>query len=329
MGQRALITGAAGFLGGHLISSLLETNAQITAVDVAEPNRELLNGYGKRVNWVQADVVVDDLSEHLAGIDVVYHLAGRTLPGTSEQIFNELCELNVNGTRNVANAAVASGVKNFIHISSAAACGDSDDMVIREETGGPVASYGRSKLKSEQAVKEIASHKMTYVILRPTAFLGENHLGSLYEMVRAIKRKRYVLIGSGRNHMNFLYVKDLVDVMVEAANGPAMANQVFIVADTPITLLQLTDFIKKELGLPPSRFHVPKSAGMTIGFGFDIISRMFHRPMPLSVSRVRNMTLDVCYCADKLKERLSCDFKYGIYSGLVRTIKWYKSQGLI
>lgn len=329
MNQRVLITGAAGFLGGHLISSLFETDAQITAVDIAEPNRELLDRYGKRVNWVQADVIVDDLSEHLAGIETVYHLAGRTLPGTSKQVFSELCKLNVDGTRNVAHAAVASGVKNFIHISSAAACGDSDDTVIREDNGGPVASYGHSKLKSEQVVKEIASDKMIYVILRPTAFLGENHLGSLYEMVRAIKQKRYVLIGNGRNHMNFLYVKDLVDVLIKAANEPAMANQSYIVADNPITLMELTNCVRRELGLPSSKFRIPKPVGMTIGFGFDMIAKLLHRSMPLSVSRVKAMTRDVCYCADKLKGQLSCDFRYGIYSGLVRTIKWYKSQGLI
>lgn len=328
-GKKVFITGAAGFLGGHLIGSLMETDVQITAVDIAEPNRQLLEQYGKRINWIQANVVTDDLSRHLAGIDIVYHLAGKTLPGTSEQSYKELCELNVDGTKNVARASVIAGVTKFIHVSSAAACGTMDSEVVRENHSKPVTSYGRSKLKSEQVVKEIAGDKMMYIILRPTAFFGENHLGSLYEMTKAIKQKRYIMIGNGHNHMNFLYVKDLVDIMLKAGHEPAMANQTYIVADTPITLRELTNLIKKELGIPLVKFYIPTPVGLALGFGFDIIAKLLHRPMPLSVKRVLAMTEDNYYSADKLMEQFSIKFNYGIYSGWARTIKWYKSQGLI
>ncbi|GAI87698.1 unnamed protein product [marine sediment metagenome] len=329
MNRRVLITGEAGFVGGHLISSLLETETRITAIDIAKPRPELLSQCGERVNWVQANLITDNLSEYLDGIDTVYHLAAKFLPGTSEQVLSELCELNVDGTRNVAKVAVSSGVQNFIHISSVAACEGFDGKIITEETGKPITSYGYSKLKSEQIVKEIAGDKMRYVIFRPVALFGESHLGSIFEMVKAIKNKKYIIIGTGKNHVNFLYVKDLVDVLLKAATGSVMANQVYIVADAPITLGKLTNCMKKELNLPPSRFNIPKPLGLAIGFGFDIIAKLLHRPMLLSVNRVRAMTRDIFYSNDKLKEQLSVNFKYGIRLGLARTIKWYKSQGLL
>lgn len=312
-----------------MIRALMETDVQITAVDIAEPNRQLLEQYDKRINWIQANVVTDDLSRHLAGIDIVYHLAGKTLPGTSEQSYKELCELNVDGTKNVARASVIAGVTKFIHVSSAAVCGNSGSKFITEDDIRPTTSYGLSKLRSEEIVREFSGDKMAYVIFRPTAFFGENHFGSLYEMIRAIKQKRYIMIGNGHNHMNFLYVKDLVDIMLKAGHEPAMANQTYIVADTPITLRELTNLIKKELGIPPVKFYIPTPVGLALGFGFDIIAKLLHRPMPLSAKRVLNMTHDACYSAAKLTEQLSIKFNYGIYQGWIRTIKWYKSQGLI
>ena len=327
MAQKVLVTGAAGFLGEHLISSLVETDVIITALDITKPNPELVNRDADRISWVQADLTLDDLSNHLSGVDTVYHLAAKYLPGNSKEILNELFSLNVNGTRNVAEAAVSLGVKKFIHISSVAACESSDRVIITEDSGTPVTSYGHSKLKSEQVVIDCASNKMEYLILRPTALFGENHLGSIFEMVKAIMQKRYLIIGKGYNHVNFLYVKDLVDILLRAAGEPKAVDHTYIVAYEPITLIELTNCIKKELGLPPSKFHIPRALGMIIGFGFDIIAQLFHRPMPLSVDRVTTMTRDLCYCGDKLRERLSRDFKYGIYAGLAGTIKWYKAQG--
>ena len=327
--MKVLVTGGGGFLGGHLIRTLLNSDTEITVIDITRPNRQLMAHHYNRINWVQASVIMDDLSEHFVGIDAVYHLAGRALPGNSEDIFRELCKLNVNGTRNVARASVTAGVKRFIHISSAAVCGISNNMVLTENNCDPITSYGRSKLKSEQVVKEIAGGKMDFVILRPTAFFGEYHLGSLFEMTKAIKQKRYIMIGNGRNHLNFLYVKDLVDVMIRAVYEPSMTNQVYIVSDEPITLTELTNIIKKELDLPLTKFYIPEQVGLAIGFAFDIIANMFRRPMPLSVDRVLSMTHDYYFSSDKLMKGLSIKFNYGIYEGWARTIKWYRSEGLI
>lgn len=323
-GKKFLITGAMGFLGGHLVNSLLETEAQITAVDIAEPNRHLKEICGDRVRWFQADIIEDDLSEFLFGINVVYHLVG-----ISGQVLKELCNLNVNGTRNVAKASVDAGVQRFIHISSAAVCGVSDNRIITEKDVNPNGSYGLSKLKSEEVVKEICKDKMDYVILRPTAFFGENHLGSLYEMARTIKQKRYFMIGNGTNNMNFLYVKDFVDILVKVAENSKVVNQSFLVADETISLKDFTNITRIELNLKPTNFYIPKSLGMVMGLGFDIISKSLHKSMPLSVKRVVNMTNDANYSGSKILQKLSTRLPYGVKKGWIQTIKWYMSKGLL
>jgi len=326
--KRVLITGALGFVGKHLIESTLRTGMKIIAVDLLKPGENLVEQYGDAVTWIQADLLKDDLSNFLSGVDTVYHLAAAFLPGNLEKITDTLCMLNVEGTRKVAAASVKAGVRQFMHVSSVAACEWSGDVRVTEDTGKPVSSYGYSKLKSEQVLKEIANHKMNYTIFRPTAMFGEYHLGSVFELVKAIHQKKFIIIGTGRNHVNFLYVKDFAAILTKAAEKPEMTNQTYIVADTPITLNELTDFIRQEVDMPPNLFKLPTFIGLSAGFAFDILSRIAHRPMPLSVNRVRAMTRDICYSNERLKA-LSIKFDCGIFDGLKRAIVWYKSQGLL
>jgi nucleoside-diphosphate-sugar epimerase len=201
--------------------------------------------------------------------------------------------------------------------------------VITENDVRPITSYGFSKLKSEEVVKDFCDTRIEYVILRPTAFFGENHLGSLYEMAKMIQRKNFVMIGNGRNHMNFLYVNDLTDILVRAVTECKMTNQIFLVADSPVKLKEFTNYTAKELGLEPSMFYIPKFVGLSAGFGFDVLSRILNRPMPLSVARVKNMTNDSRYSGAKLLELLSAKFQYGVYHGWTRTLNWYRSESLL
>ncbi|AQQ71503.1 UDP-glucose 4-epimerase [Limihaloglobus sulfuriphilus] len=325
---KILIVGANGFLGAHLLRYFEEKGASIVAVDISLPEFDS-SKYSDRVKWCKVDILQDDLSDYLQRVDVVYHLAGKYLPGNSAQVLNELCTLNVEGTKRVLKASVNAGVKCFIHISSAAVCGRIDGGVIKEEDIMPNESYGLSKLRSEDVVKEICNNKMEYVIVRPTAFFGENHLGSLYEMVRAIKHKRYCIIGDGENHMNFLYVRDLVEILVELANNFDSYNQTFLVADRPIALKDFTNLTRKELGLKPTSLYMPKLIGLLIGGGFDLVSKLLRRSMPLSLKRVANMTNDCRYDGSKILEKLSLKLPYGVEKGWSKTIEWYKSNDLL
>ena len=324
-----LVTGASGFVGKHLIKTLLETEAVVTAIYHTKPLQDVTSESGGRITCVQADVTVDNLSKYMPGARTVYHLAGIFSPGSSDSTLQELCKVNVAGTVNVAHAAAASGVERFILVSSVAACEASDERLITEEKGAPVTSYGISKLRSEGALKKIAAGKMNYIILRPTALFGEDHLGSIYELARAIKRGRFILIGNGRNYVNFQYVQDFTDVLATVGSRAGIENEVYIAGDTPITLLQLVHCIRRELQLPLATFHIPKGLGLSLGFAFDLLAKVTHRPMPLSASRVRAMTRDVCYSSAKLRKQLPNDFRYGVRAGLARTLGWYESTGLL
>ena len=329
MNESVLISGASGFVGKHLTECLLKSDTKVIALYYKSPRPEIFDHYGEQIKWVQADLLTDNLSEYLDGVYAVYHLAAKYLPGNSDQILRKLYPLNVVGTKRLVEAAVNMGVNKIIHVSSVAACEMSNDSVITEDNGWPVTSYGISKLISEAILQKTAHNKMKFIIFRPTALFGENHFGSIFEMVKTIKKKMFFIIGNGKNNLNFFYIKDFTEILKRVKDIKKIENQIYISADTPKSLSEIVNFIRKELGYPPTQFYIPKTFGVSAGIVFDFFSKITKFPLPLSKSRVKAMTRDVCYSAKKLKTQIPDDIHYDVYMGLTRTINWFRSQGLI
>lgn len=324
MVKKILITGAGGFLGGHLIESLEKNNVEIKAIDLFVQD----NHDNDKIKWFKCDLLKDDLTKIVKDIDVIYHLAGKYLPGNSKRILDDLNILNVNGTQNIANAASLAGVKKIIHISSIAACEESSGKIINEENGKPVTSYGVSKLESEKTLIANLSGQTKYIIFRPVAFFGENHKGSVYELVKTIKDRRFFLIGKGENNLNLLYVKDLVNYLIEVGIDDDVSNEIFIVSGEPLQLKMFVDAIKRKFGFSDTRFYVPKVIGLFFGYILDKISQYLVIQFPLSLHRVKAMTRDKYYSNYKINKQLG-GCKYGVIQGLNSTIDWYETQNLL
>ena len=322
--KKILITGAGGFLGGHLIESLAKKNIEIRAIDLFVPD----NDDNDKIKWVKCDLLEDDLTKIVKDIDIIYHLAGKYLSGNSKEILDDLNTLNVNGTKNIAKAASSAGVKKIIHISSIAACEESSERIINEGNGKPITSYGFSKLESEKTLISNLSEQTKYIVFRPVAFFGENHKGSVYELVKAIKSRWFFLIGNGENHVNFLYVKDLVNYLIEVGMDDGVNNEIFIVSGEPLHLKVLVDAIKRKFGFKSTRFYVPKFIGFFLGYILDKISKYIKIRFPLSLNRVKAMTKDKYYSNYKTNKHLG-GYKYGIIQGLSSTIDWYKTNNLL
>jgi nucleoside-diphosphate-sugar epimerase len=324
MTKKIVITGAGGFLGGHLIEGLVHESVEIKAIDLRVPDTVMSD----KVKWVACDLLKDDLTAIVKDADIVYHLAGKYIAGDSKEILDDLNTLNVIGTENIAKAASSAGVEKIVHISSISACEDSSERIITEESGKPVTSYGFSKLASEKALIANLTGQTKYIVVRPVAFFGENHEGSVYELVKAIKSRRFFLIGNGKNNVNFLYVKDLVNYLIEFGMDDGIDNEIFIVSGEPLQLKALVDAIKKELGLNATRFCVPKFIGLFLGYILDKISKRFSIRFPLSLNRAKAMAKDKYYSNYKIKKYLG-GCRYGVMQGLRSTIAWYKATNLL
>jgi len=328
--SKILISGASGFVGGHLLEALKEREEdQIVALFHETIPSDSHTIQSSTLRWVQKDIVADELEDVVKGIDLVIHLAGLSSVLENEDTSARLHSINVLGTRRIAESALRQGVSHLIFASSIAAGEFSKDVVINESNGVPVSAYGRSKKEAEKALLEIASRGLGITILRPTALFGENHLGSVYELVRSIDRNRFLLIGTGENRTNFYYVKDFVNDLLGVALNSGSYGKIFVASDVPCALIDLVNKIKRLLVVTRITPSIPICIGKLLGQLADCISHIVRRPLPLSVRRVQAMTRDVAYSSQRLRTELGIPISYGIDVGLKNTIRWYREKGLL
>lgn len=208
-----LVTGGSGFLGNLIAQRLLEQGERVLAADLWEdPKRD------RRIEFVRCDVRnAAQVAKAMQGVDVVHHNAAM-VPLTKSQ--NGFDEVNVQGTRTVAEAAAAAGVQRFVHMSSSAIYGAPADVPITLETPThPIEAYGRSKLAGEVAVREVSRKTgMPLIVIRPRTILGPGRLGIfqiLFEWIRA--NVNVYVIGSGDVLFQFVHAHDLMDAYMLAA----------------------------------------------------------------------------------------------------------------
>ena len=328
--SKILISGASGFVGGHLLEALkISDKSEIVALLHETIPSDSFGIESSTLHWVRKDIVADELDDVLKGMDLVFHLAGYSSVLENEDACARLNAINVLGTRRIAEAALRQGVSHLVFVSSIAAGEFSSDVVINESNGVPVSAYGRSKKEAEKALLEIAARGLPITILRPAALFGENHLGSVYELVRSIKKNRFLLIGTGENNTNFYYVKDFVNDLLAVALNSDSYGKVFVASDTPCALRDLVEEIKELLMIRNKTRSIPICIGKALGRFGDVVSHITHRSFPLNLRRVKAMTRDVVFSSQRLRTELSAPISYGLYLGLKNTIDWYNDNGYL
>ncbi len=206
--QRVLITGGAGFLGINLIRHLEARGYALVSLDVEEfdyPERD-------RVEIIKGDIRDKALlNRAMEGVDHVVHTAAALPLYSPEDIYTT----DVEGTRNVLDAALRHGVKRAVHVSSTAVYGIPDHHPLYEtdrlEGVGP---YGQAKIQAEMICLEYRAKGLVVPIIRPKSFVGPERLGVfalLYDW--ALTGHNFPMIGSGNNRYQLLDVEDLCDAI--------------------------------------------------------------------------------------------------------------------
>ncbi|MGQ9808478.1 MAG: NAD-dependent epimerase/dehydratase family protein [Armatimonadota bacterium] len=203
-GRTFFITGGAGFLGINLVRFLLERGQSVATFDLAPFDYPEAD----RVRHTQGDIRdADTLRRAMAGAHLVVHAAAALPLYREEDIFST----DVDGTRNVLQAALELGVERVVHISSTAVYGIPDHHPIREEDPlRGVGPYGQAKVMAEQVVAEYRARGLCVPVLRPKTFIGPERLGVfalLYEW--AAEGRSFPVLGSGNNRYQLLDVEDL------------------------------------------------------------------------------------------------------------------------
>ena len=222
--MRAFLTGATGFVGGHLVDQLLAGGHEVTAL-VGTPAKAA--GLAERgVRLVQGDLRdLRALREGAAEADVLYHVAALTGAVNEE----EFLTANREGTANALNAAIAAPKRpRLVYVSSMAAGGPSRRGVPKRDPSDdhPVTMYGRSKLAGERMLRA-STHP--WVILRPPTVYGPRDRDNLLTVFKAARTGFAPVFGNGSMELSAIYVSDLASACIAAATASGVTGGTFYV----------------------------------------------------------------------------------------------------
>jgi predicted dehydrogenase/nucleoside-diphosphate-sugar epimerase len=246
--RRVLVTGAGGFLGGRTVELLREHGHWDPVPLVREPK-----GAARLARWPYEIRLGDvcsraDMDRVLRGVDAVVHCA----VGTSWQP-DEVRRVTVEGTRTVAEAALAAGVKRFVHISTffvhrRDVAGTIDETVALEPPADD--SYGQNKLAAERAVGELAGRGLSAVMLRPTRIYGPYSKTFTVRPLQALTEGRLAVGGNAGVPANMVYVDNVVEAIERALDAPdAFRGTGYLVTDTEqVSLREFYDFFGAAIG---------------------------------------------------------------------------------
>jgi dihydroflavonol-4-reductase len=324
--MKALVTGATGFLGGHLIGLLLRNPDTEVYALVRNPEKATRLEGADRIRFLMGDLrTVPPLP---AGLSVVFHLAGLTKASKSSLYYT----VNQGGTASLFKAlARLDDTPRVVHVSSVAAGGPSSPgRPVREsDLPHPVSPYGTSKLRAEE---EALTYKNRFplAILRVAAVYGPGDEDFL-EFFRWVARGVLPRFGRGRKSLSLCYVEDAVRAVLLAGEKRVASGEIFNIADSkPHTWDDLGETAARILGRKLVRVRIPNPAVFLACAVSEGMARVRGRATAVNLSKYRDMRPDG-WVADvrKAREILGFETRFSLEEGLTKTLDWYGRRGLL
>lgn len=229
--ENAAITGATGFIGGHLVRRLMSAGYQPALLARARKDDGLLAGFGSRIRWAQLDLTDgESAGEVLCQVKpkVLFHLAGTR--GRGEPNASVACaELNVGATVRLLEAATRAGVQRVVIIGSAEEYGDQPVPFHESLPLRPTSPYGISKAAATGFARAMhAGDGCPVVILRPFTAYGPGQPADMFiaDAVNAAVRNLPFKMSHGEQRRDLIFVEDVVEALIAAASAPGIEGKV-------------------------------------------------------------------------------------------------------
>jgi UDP-glucose 4-epimerase len=253
-----LVTGGSGFVGGHLLNSLVEHN--VCCIGRTKP-KNLLNGF-KFFSSLGSE---EKYKSAMANIDCIIHCAARAhiMNDRSLDPLAEFRKVNTYDTLNLAKQAAASGIKRFIYISSIKVNGDCtkpNEPFKESDFYIPTDPYGLSKYEAEVGLSEIALMTgMELVVIRPPLVYGPGVKANFSSLMSLVLKGIPLPFGFITSNIRSLVsVNNLVDLILTCIDHPKAANQVFLVSDDhDVSTASMVNHMSQALGKPFRLLSVP------------------------------------------------------------------------
>lgn len=275
--MKALVTGGGGFLGKKIVEMLIARGDSVTMLARSEyPELKALG-----VQTLQLDITnPSGLADACTGMDVVFHVAALAgVWGDRAKYFS----INVDGTRNMLDAAKKAGVKKFVYTSSPSAVwsGKDKENVTEEDCPYPTSfltDYPESKAVAEQLALAANCPEMAVCALRPHLIWGP---GDPHLIPRILDRyDRLRIIGDGKTKVGICYVDNAAHAHILAADkldiGSAHAGKAYFITDIePIVLWEWLNVVLARLGKKPITRKIPASLAYNVGAVMEFVWKTF------------------------------------------------------
>lgn len=315
-GPRVLVTGASGFVGRHVCEALAASGTPLRMLGRSDAGLRPPAGAEVALATDLADRAV--VAEALRGCGAVVHLAARVhvMKDRAADPLTEFRKVNLDGTVQLARAAVQSGVRRLVFASSVKVNGESTPPGTQFRVGDvaePQDPYGRSKHEAEEALRVIAAETgIEVVIVRPPLVYGPGVRANFLRLMQLVDRGIPLPLGAIRNRRDLVFVRNLADALCACAAHPQAPGQTYFVTDgAAVSTPELVRGIATALGRPARLLPVPpallRAGGAVLGKG-PAVGRL-----------LGSLEVD----GGHIRQTLGWTAPWTMEAGLAETARWY------
>jgi len=323
--EEVLVTGASGFVGGHLARALAGSGYRLRVLARASSDLSSLAGVSfRRVEGDLADPI--SLVEAVRDVHYIFH-AGGLIKARSDE---EFIRVNGEGTKNLCAAARAHApdLRRFVYVSSMAAAGPGTGAKPMDEMSlvKPITPYGASKRLGE---KWLQSFDLHWTVVRPPAVYGPGDRGML-QIFRIVARHIRPALGKD-GILSVVYVDNLIDGLLEAARRPEAVGQIFYVADDPpVARHDFARMIQSAFGTWAVPVHFPGWLVRLAARVSGAVAAGFDRSALFDLHKADELLATNWACRiDKARLLLRYEPRVTTAEGLHRTAAWYRQAGWV
>jgi nucleoside-diphosphate-sugar epimerase len=284
---------------------------------------------------IGVEIVYGDLSEPatlspaVRGLDIVYHIAGLFRQQSIDpKMFRKV---NTEAVEHLLASSVQYGVRRFVHCSTIGVHGHISHPPATEDSRySPGDIYQESKLEGEKIAQQYMKEgEIAVTIIRPTSMYGPRDLRFL-KLFRAIKKRRFIMLGSGEVTCHLVYIDDLMDGIILCGTQERAIGNIYILGgEGYVTLDRLATMIAEELEVPPPRLHLPLWPVYVAGFLCEALCKPLRIEPPLYRRRIDFFRNSRAFDISKAKRELGFEPKTDLRTGIRLTAAWYRKEGLL
>lgn len=309
--MKIFVTGATGFVGTHLAKRLAQTDHDMRCLVRETSVCDCLNELGAAC-FVGDVINRDSVRAGMQGCNWVVHLAN--LYSFWEPDRQAYTHVNVEGTRNVLECALALDVAKVVHVSSAVVYGKPVDCPFTEDsTFGPerFSEYAETKFLGDQLAWELYEDKgLPLVMIYPGGILGEGDDKPSGDYIHRMATGRFPTTVLHDSSITWVHVKDVVEVIVRALEKENNIGEKYLVGKYALTFKQLNDLINDMSGTPLPKIHLPDSLVRVNAALLTSLASLTHQPPPWGMSRdqVRTMKEGLLFDGSKVERKLGITY---------------------